>query len=209
MATYQLTREGAHPHAQKLLIHDFYWSPIEETGPMGSDDGSDAIHSFQEWRATNATVSPIIFLDELIAGWGYPAFDRHMMDPVLIEAYINSASTVADEQLDEQLTTMLEAANRNKGANDKIITAEEMRAIMADASKGKGLRYLTGIDNATIAVAFGQFMLEGAVDPQLKGPARSAAQRQVLPVLLNRWHVEYRGVREQQLYMMLQALDAM
>ena len=48
---------------------DFFWSPIEETGPFGSDDGSDAAFSFLDWRAQHKSASPVKFLNELIRDW--------------------------------------------------------------------------------------------------------------------------------------------
>lgn len=59
MDNYDLTPETAHPKAKKILTKEFYWSPIEESGPFGSDDGSDAIYGFRQWRAKNQAISPL------------------------------------------------------------------------------------------------------------------------------------------------------
>ena len=63
--------ENAHHKARELFKEEFYWSPIEETSPFGSDDGADAFHQFQEWRETNKTASPFIFIEMLLDTWGY------------------------------------------------------------------------------------------------------------------------------------------
>ena len=51
---------------------EFYWSPIEETAPFGSDDGSDAAYGFRQWRLLNKNISPVVYLKELIERWQYP-----------------------------------------------------------------------------------------------------------------------------------------
>lgn len=71
MNELELSQETAHPAAKELFNEEFYWSPIEETSPFGSDDGSDAFYQFREWRETNKTASPFIFIETLLDTWGY------------------------------------------------------------------------------------------------------------------------------------------
>jgi uncharacterized protein YfeS len=80
MDEYELSPENAHPNARKLLTEEFYWSPMEETGPFGSDDGSDSFFGFHAWRQENTNESPLTYLEELIDEWGYPTFDMHETD---------------------------------------------------------------------------------------------------------------------------------
>lgn len=80
MDDFELSPDKAHPNAKTLLTEDFFWSPIEETGPFGSDDGSDCFHGFREWRATNKKESPVTYLKELIEEWDYPTFDFNVTD---------------------------------------------------------------------------------------------------------------------------------
>lgn len=42
MDNYDLSPGSAHPKARHTLTEEFYWSSINESGPFGSDDGSDA-----------------------------------------------------------------------------------------------------------------------------------------------------------------------
>ncbi|SIN94259.1 hypothetical protein [Chitinophaga niabensis] len=65
------TYENAHIKARELFTEEFYWSPIEETSPFGNDDGADAFYQFREWRETNQTASPLIFIELLLDTWGY------------------------------------------------------------------------------------------------------------------------------------------
>ncbi|HSV11878.1 MAG TPA: hypothetical protein VLI68_13975, partial [Hanamia sp.] len=44
MDNFEYTFKSANPKAQALMTDEFYWSPIEETAPFGSDDGSDAAY---------------------------------------------------------------------------------------------------------------------------------------------------------------------
>jgi len=47
---FEFSLATAHPNAKVLMKEDFYWSPIDESGPFGSDAGSDAAYGFQKWR---------------------------------------------------------------------------------------------------------------------------------------------------------------
>jgi uncharacterized protein YfeS len=80
MDDFELTPEKAHLNAKSLLTEEFYWSPIDETGPFGSDDGSDSFYQFRQWRVDNKKVSPAIFLKELLEEWGFPSFDMDKTD---------------------------------------------------------------------------------------------------------------------------------
>ncbi|MEM9831219.1 MAG: hypothetical protein AAF944_11320 [Bacteroidota bacterium] len=80
MNDYELSAEGAHPKAKALLTEEFYWSPIDETGPFGSDDGSDAAYGFIEWRENKQRQNPKIYINELLEDWGYELFDWNELD---------------------------------------------------------------------------------------------------------------------------------
>lgn len=75
MSDYSPTIEKEHPNAKRLMNEEFYWSPIEETAPFGSDDGADTYAGFADWRQAKKTDSPIEFLNEQIDYWGYPTYD--------------------------------------------------------------------------------------------------------------------------------------
>ena len=38
MNHFEYSLETAHPNAHALMKEDFFWSPIEESSPFGSDD---------------------------------------------------------------------------------------------------------------------------------------------------------------------------
>lgn len=155
----------AHPRAMKILTQEFYWSPIEESGPFGNDDGSDAFYGFREWRQNNKAVSPAIYLKELLEGWGYPSLDLNEMNEENLKKYISSSRV--------------------------------------------GARALTGQDNAIIAVGFGQFVLEGKIDDDIKRLTKIALQRELLPDMIERWGNEYKTTRTEQLTEMLAIVDKM
>jgi len=75
MSDYSPPIEKAHPNALRWMNEDFYFSPIDETGPFGSDDGADAFAGFQDWRKNNNNENPVVFLAWQIDYWGYPKFD--------------------------------------------------------------------------------------------------------------------------------------
>jgi len=51
MPDYEPNFETAHPTARRLMNEEFCFSPIEESGPFGSDDGADAHMQFADWYA--------------------------------------------------------------------------------------------------------------------------------------------------------------
>jgi uncharacterized protein YfeS len=77
---FELTPEEAYPKAKALLTEEFYWSAIDETGPFGSDDGSDSFFEFRKWRIDNRKESPVTFLKVMLDGWGFPSFDMDKTD---------------------------------------------------------------------------------------------------------------------------------
>jgi len=163
MPDYSPTINNAHPTAKRLMNEDFYWSPIEETAPFGSDDGADTYAGFAEWRATHKTGNPKKFLMEEIESWDYPTFD-------LYETHF------------EKLKPYLKQGNLQT-------------------------RFMTGIDAAIVAIAFGQLYLEGTIDKDFKELTKTAIKRELIPELLNLWPEEYKPVREKELKKMLAVID--
>ncbi len=155
MKHFELSPETAHPNAKKLMTEDFFWSPIEETGPFGSDDGSDAFYHFKDWREENKTTSPVVFIKELIENWGYSPFDLNELNADAIQNYISASST--------------------------------------------GSMTLIGQDNAVIATGFGQFVLEGKIDEDIKTLTEIAVKRELLPELISQFRDDYRATRTEQL----------
>jgi uncharacterized protein YfeS len=79
---------NAHPHAQRFMDEGFYYSPIEESGPFGSDDGADTVAGFIEWRKDNPATNPLEYLQQQLDSWGYPPFDLQQSDPQYIQEYV-------------------------------------------------------------------------------------------------------------------------
>ena len=76
-------------------------------------------------------------------------------------------------------------------------------------SNNLGSRTLVGQDQAIIAVGFGQFVLEGKIEKDLKGLTRNAIKRELLPILVNEWDEKDRMTRTKRLNIMLADLDKM
>jgi uncharacterized protein YfeS len=68
-------------------------------------------------------------------------------------------------------------------------------------------RYMSGIDAAIIAIAFGQLYLEGTIHKEFKETAEIAVNRQLLPELLSLWGDAYKFKREEQLKKMAEVLN--
>ncbi len=71
-----------------------------------------------------------------------------------------------------------------------------------------GSRYMSGVDAAIIAIAFGQLYLEGRVDKDFNELAKIAIRRQLNPELLVLWGDPYKIEREIKLQKMLAILNS-
>ena len=58
-------REKAHPRAVSLMVEDFFWNPMQDDTPFGSDEGSTSYQCWREWRADNPTAP----LSQAIESW--------------------------------------------------------------------------------------------------------------------------------------------
>lgn len=164
MSDYSPTFDKAHPKAKPLMKEDFYFSPIDETGPFGNDDGADTYAGFKDWRQTHTNENPKVFLLEQIDYWGYPKFDIHETDIKKLTLYLKQSDL--------------------------------------------GSRYMSGIDAAIIAIAFGQLYLEGTVDKDFNELAKTAIRRQLIPELLALWGDTYKIEREIKLKKMFAVLTS-
>jgi len=68
-------------------------------------------------------------------------------------------------------------------------------------------RFMSGIDAAIVAIAFGQIYLEGTVEKDFNDLAKTAIRRQLIPEMLNLWGDTYKTTRETQLNKMLAVLN--
>ena len=202
MDNFEYTFKSANPKAQALMTDEFYWSPIEETAPFGSDDGSDAAYGFRQWRLLNKTTSPETYLKDLIARWQYPFFDYNEMDTTKIKEYLNYKKELSETDIQQQIKTLkdLPDAYINK-LDDK-----QLREFITSSSTGMGGLYLLGQDNAIIGIGFAQFVLEGRIDNDIKSLTIIAIKRQMLPLFINRYDDNYRDKRKQQLTKMLEVI---
>lgn len=196
---FEYTFETAHPNAQLLMKEDFYWSPIEEAGPFGSDDGSDAAYGFRKWRIVNRDQSPVTYLKDLMAKWKYPYFDWNEMDSGKIKDFLESKVNLTEADIEQRVKQLKEASKRSLLDMDD----EQLREIVISASQDMGGMFLVGQDNAIIGTGFAQFALEGRIDSELRALAIIALKRQLLPVLIDGYDKEYRDKRKEQLTKML------
>lgn len=87
-----LTSNQAHPKAQKLLNDPFFWSLTEVSAPFGNEEGATALAGFHKWRPAHPGQSPVVYLNNLIAGWNYPSFDLTNVTLDGISAYLTTES---------------------------------------------------------------------------------------------------------------------
>jgi uncharacterized protein YfeS len=205
---FEFSPQNAHANARKLMNEDFFWSSIEETGPFGSDDGWDAAYTFRQWRGFNKSASPVTFLRELINSWEYPYFDWNEMDTQKIKAVINTPPVLDDAYVEEQVKLLKEIKHPWDTSGEQASDDELRKAVRASSANMPGL-YILYQDNAIIGTAFAQFVLEGKTDAELKELAMTAIERQLLPVLIDRYDQPYRQTRFIQLNKMLNVVRQM
>ncbi len=87
---YHPTFAKVNPKAQALLRDSFFFSPIEETAPFGSDDGADAYAGFKDWRKIHSSESPVDYVKGEIGHWKYPIFDVNELDFNKLRPFIES-----------------------------------------------------------------------------------------------------------------------
>lgn len=198
MDDFILTPELAHKNAKKILKEDFFWSPVEESGPFGNDSGSDAFYGFRQWRRINQKSSPLIYLRVLLKSWNYPNFNWYELDSKKIEDYI-SASTQDDELLtDKHVPELIEIIKDRVEKDGNEFDEETIKQMIFDSLNYIGEKFLISQDSAIIAVGFGQFVLEGKLDEDIKELTKTAIDRELLPILLERWDDDYRKTRIEQ-----------
>src|SRR5215203_2123336 len=156
------TFNKAHSNAKLLMNDGFFFDVIEETAPFGSDDGSGAYASFNDWRKNHPSESPVNFLKQQINEWDYPKFDIEQTELEKLKPYLKD---------------------------------DEMN-----------IQFMTGIDQAIVATAFGQLYLEGTVDNDIKELAKKSIHRELLPEILKPWG-DYASIREINLNKLLVVLN--
>jgi uncharacterized protein YfeS len=201
---YEFSYRTASPQAQKLMKEDFFWSSIVESAPFGSDAGSDAAYGFYGWRFSNKNIDPLVYLGELRASWHYPYFDWNEMDTGKIKTYM-----LRDFEPDEMtLNSLKEALKNSPEFSTKKLSDSEINVIVKSSGKNMGQSYLLDQDNAIIGTAFAQLAMEGYIASDLKKLAVTAIQRQLFPLLINRWDENYQITRKTQLSKMLAVVDS-
>jgi uncharacterized protein YfeS len=204
--TFQYTLQAAHPSAQAVMKDDFYFSPIEETGPFGSDDGWEAAYGFREWRLSNKTASPVTYLNALIGRWQYPFFNYSEMDTIKIKEYINQKKELSEAEIQQQIKSLKEVSKNSPETPNMKLDDNQLREVVLSSSKEMNGIYLVGQDNAIIGIGFSQFVLEGRIDKDIKALTITAIKRQLLPLLINRYDDNYRDKRKDQLTKMLEVV---
>jgi len=182
---FEFSPKTACPNAAALMKEDFFWSPLDESGPFGSDAGSDAAYEFQQWRETHPSTSPVLYLQELLNRWNFPPFDWDELDTEKIKLYIAAPIQPDELTITHEIEALKEMNERDSSmaGRGKKLTDGELRQIVLDSQKNMGASYLSSIDEAIIGTAFAQFVMEGKVDPGIKDYAVKSIRREMLPIL--------------------------
>ena len=181
---FEFSPQTTHPNAQALMKEDFFWSPIDDAGPFGSDGGSDAAYGYYHWQKTHEGLSPLTWLKSLTSSWKYPEIAWDEMDTAKIQKYMSISYAPSQSEIDEQISALKQQNEKYKTTpGGKQLSDEEIRQIATSSGKNMGTSFLIDLDDAIIGTAFAQFVLGGKIDPNLKYYAAKALQREMLPIL--------------------------
>lgn len=183
--SFRFSRETAHPNAKALMNEEFFWSAIDESGPFGSDGGSDAAYGFYQWRKEHPLGSPITYLKELFTSWAYPQLAWDELDTVEIKRFISLPAHPDPATVEQTIRAIKQNQNSTPATKgQKKLTDEEIRQLILDGSKNMGITYLSDEDEAIIGTAFAQIVMEGKIDPILKVHAQNTLKREMLPIMI-------------------------
>ena len=206
---FEFSPKTAHPNAKALMKEDFFWSPIDETGPFGSDAGSDAAYIFYKWRKDHTSTSPIIYLKELTARWNFPVIAWDETDTLKIKEYMSTPAQLSNDEIEQQVKMLKQYNASSANAKQKSLSDEQIRQIVINSKKNMGASYLTDLDEAIIGTSFAQFVLEGIIDPALKHFAEKAIQREMLPLLTRQYPLDAQKAHREKCLKLLSVLSKM
>ena len=132
------------------------------------------------------------------------------MDTSAISKYLKTSDPMDEAKIQQQVRMLKEYNSHNPGPPGKApLTDEQLRNIVISSSQNMGIQYLAGIDNAIIATAFAQFVLEGKIDPSLRSLSEIALRRELKAILLTHYAEKYRNRRKSLLEKMLLVVKKM
>src|SRR5450432_3152052 len=111
---FEFSPHTAKPNARVLMNEDFFWSSIDESGPFGSDAGSDAAYGFHKWRITHTAISPIIYLKDLLNSWHYPEIAWDELDTAKIGKYMKTPYVLSQSEIDQQVNLLKQENNKSQ-----------------------------------------------------------------------------------------------
>ncbi len=194
---FEFSLKTAHPNAKALMKEDFFWSPIDESGPFGSDAGSDAAYGFYKWRKEHSSTSPITYLKGLIASWNFPAIAWDEIDTLKLKKYMGIPAQLDNAEIERQVIMMKQYNASSPNTKQKPLSDEQIRQIVINSQKSMGASFLTDLDQSIIGTAFAQFALEGKIDPVLKHFAEKTLQREMLPLLTRQYRSDYQKMHKE------------
>lgn len=95
--------------AQKIMVSDFYYDPLDNWSPFGNDTGSDTFYLYCDWKREHPKDNIRGFVNEELIDLGYPNFDLS----------ITGADT---ERLKRITSTMLNQYVDLNAINNKMIS---------------------------------------------------------------------------------------
>ena len=191
MNTNKNFKDLIHKNAKLILTNKFYWDIDNPNGPFSINRVSNTFEEFSNWRNENLNKNildyfPSIAENNLI-------FDRNSTDTNTIKQFLKVHYDL-QASIFETLGSLLDSSAKQFG-NEKELTEQYKNNILSEAANNISYTALKEHDDMIISVGFGQFVIEGTIDNEVKVLTEKAIFRQLLPIMLlhfqdNKYQVE-------------------
>ena len=162
---------------KEKLSDKLYHESLGFYGPFGANGGLEVFYKFSRWRRENTDAN----LEEFIKELRYPIYDWHNLNELDIKKYINNSDNIISQaSTPDVIAQMLGSIEKYfKQTGNGITLNKEHKG---DFNSGI---HIIEQDLAVIATAFGQYVIEGSIDTNIKELAESALRRQMLDIFIN------------------------
>ena len=173
-----LALESLKQRIKERLPDEVYHEGLGIYGPFGANGGLEVLYKLIKWRNENPDANLEEFLKEL----RYPIYDWHNLNELDIKKYISNSDNEISQALTPdviaQMLGTIEKYYKEQTGNDITLNKEHK----GDFNSGT---HIIEQDLAVIATAFGQYVIEGTIDINIKELAESALRRQTLDIFIN------------------------
>lgn len=131
---WDVTPETAHPRAKQLLGQSIVWNYGDEDSPLGNDIAADTFAAYLSFRAIHPKGGIQDFLRGQLSSRGIPEADWDLLDPVRLEASLNSGSGFELLRRDDMIIGLAFAQLLLEGVVDSVVRKRAITALHRQAT---------------------------------------------------------------------------